>query len=105
MSYQVVVTDRAARDLELAYLWISERSPQTAARWYGGFLDALAGLCSNPQRCPLACESQRFPSEIRQLLYGKRRTYRALFTIRHETVVVLHIRHSSRREASPEDLI
>jgi plasmid stabilization system protein ParE len=104
MNYQVVFTNRAAQDLEAAYLWIAARAPETAAHWYNRFLDALDSLSSNPQRCPVAPESQRFPTEIRQLLFGGGRTYRALFTIHGETVVVLHIRHASRQEASAEEL-
>jgi plasmid stabilization system protein ParE len=105
MSKQVVLTDRAARDLEEAYLWIAKQAPQTAARWYNGFLDALNTLSSYPERCPLAAESRRSQEEIRQFLYGKRRSYRALFTIRDRAVVVLHIRHTARRDASPEELL
>ena len=46
--------------------------------------------------------SKRF--ELRQLLYGRRRTYRALFTIREHDVVVLSIRHSAQRDLTPDDL-
>lgn len=105
MSKQVVLTDRAARDMEEAYLWIAKQAPQTAARWYNGFLDALQTLSSYPERCSLAAESRRSHEEIRQFLYGKRRSYRALFTIRDQAVVVLHIRHTARRDASPEELL
>ena len=45
-----------------------------------------------------------YPVEIRQLLYGRRRSYRALFLVREQTVIVLHVRHTARREASREDL-
>ena len=104
MTYQVMLTQRAARDLEEAYRWIAERAPETAARWYNGFVDALATLSSHPERCALAPESRVFPTEVRQLLHGRRLTYRALFTICQQTVVVLHIRHTARRDASAEDL-
>ena len=105
MTYQVVLTDRAARDLEEAYGWCAERAPQTAIGWYNGFLDALDRLASNPERCPIAAESRKLSVEIRQLLYGRRRSYRALFIVRDQTVVVLHIRHTARREASQEDIL
>lgn len=61
MTHQVVLGDRAAKDLEDAYCWY-------AARWYNGVLDALQTLASHPERCPRAPESHEFPMEVRQLL-------------------------------------
>ena len=80
MTYRLLITQRAAADLEEAYRWYAERSPEGAVRWYNGFLDALDTLAANPERCPLAPEDSKFPIEVRQLLYGRRRSYRALFT-------------------------
>jgi len=104
MTHQVLLGDRAAKDLEDAYCWYAKRSAENAARWYNGFLDAIQTLASHPERCPRAPESHKFPMEVRQLLYGRRRSWRALFTIREETVVVLHIRHTARRDLGPDDL-
>ena len=82
MTYQVFLTDRAARDLEEAYRWYAERAPEAAIRWYNGFLDAIHSLAGDPERCPLAAESRKVLVEVRQLLYGRRRSYRALFLCR-----------------------
>jgi len=79
MTYRLLISQRAAADLEEAYRWYAERSPEGAVRWYNGFLDALDTLAADPERCPLAPEDSRFPIEVRQLLYGRRRSYRALF--------------------------
>jgi plasmid stabilization system protein ParE len=87
------------------YQWYAEQAPETAVAWYNGFLDALNSLADNPKRCSLAAEARKLSLEIRQLLYGRRRSYRALFLVREQSVVVLHIRHTARREASREDLI
>jgi plasmid stabilization system protein ParE len=105
MIYKVVLTDRAARDIDQAYCWYADHAPEAAARWYNGFLDALDKLAINPERCPIASESGKLHTEIRQLLYGKQRSYRALFIIREQTVIVLHIRHTARRESLPEELL
>jgi plasmid stabilization system protein ParE len=105
MIHNVVITDRAARDLNEAYLWYAAHAPDAAARWYNGFLDALDKLTTNPERCPIAPESKKLHAEIRQLLYGQQRSYRALFLIRKQTVIVLHIRHTARREASTDELL
>ncbi len=104
MTYRVLLTDRAANDLEEAYRWYAERSAENAVRWYNGFVDALDALADNPERCPLAPENPKFSIAIRQLLYGRRRSWRALFTIREDAVVVLHIRHTAREEVTPHDL-
>jgi plasmid stabilization system protein ParE len=105
MTHQVVLTARAARDLDEAYRWCAERAPEAAVGWYNGFLDALKSLAGNPERCPVAAESRKLSIDVRQLLYGRRRSYRVLFLVRDQTVVVLHIRHAARREAQPEDLL
>jgi plasmid stabilization system protein ParE len=105
MLFKIVITDRAAQDLDQAYRWYAEHAPEAAARWYNGFLNALDKLATNPERCPIAPESKKLHAEIRQLLYGRQRSYRALFIIREQTVIVLHIRHTARREASPENLL
>jgi plasmid stabilization system protein ParE len=105
MIYKVAITDRAARDLDEAYRWYAEKAPQAAISWYNGFLDAFDKLAANPERCPIAPECRKLHIEIRQLLYGRQRSYRALFIIREQTVVVLHIRHTARRAAMPEDFL
>jgi plasmid stabilization system protein ParE len=104
MTYQVLITQRAARDLDEAYRWCAERAPEAAVRWYNGFLDALYSLAANPERCQLAPETRKLSANVRQLLYGRRRSYRALFLVREHTVVVLHIRHTARREATLDEI-
>jgi plasmid stabilization system protein ParE len=96
MKYPVDVTDLADGEAEKAYLWMLERSPEGAARWWNGLEAAILSLEEMPARCPLAPENDDFEEEIRELLYGKRQhRYRVLFTIREQTVVVLHIRHGA----------
>ena len=59
-------------------------------------------LTRHPLRCPRAAESDRFPEELRELLYGKRKNkYRIIFTIRGSEVVVLYVHHSARKELEP----
>ena len=60
--------------------------------------EAMASLGILPARCPLALENDRFPFEVRQLLYGRKpHVYRILFTIDGDTVNILHIRHARRK--------
>jgi len=101
--YRLRVTARAIRDADAAYEWNAEHRSRThAERWYQGLFKQMETLTRNPTRCPLADESDKFPQELRELLYGKRQNkYRILFAIRNNDVVVLYIHHSARGELDP----
>lgn len=107
MTYRVVFTSRAEREIEdAAKWWAKHRSRDWAARWYAGFSDAIASLAENPERFPLAPENGRLPYEIRELHYGlgSRPTHRAVFSIRPDMVLVLTIRHVAQADLSATDL-
>ena len=103
--HRIEITARARADAEEAHAWLAERvSPAHAQRWYQGRFEQIETLKSRPRRCPVARESARFPEEIRELIYGKRRhknKYRILFTIRRDLVVILSIHHTSRKDLEP----
>ncbi len=104
-KYSVIIQPPAIDDLDEAYQWIHDQSPQNSAKWFNGFVDAIQSLEFNPQRCGLAAENDAVEAEVRQLLYGKRwNVYRALFTIRGSEVRVLHIRHAARQAMSHDEL-
>ena len=94
MIYRVVVTLEAERDLDLLYRFIAQDSPVAARRFADGLRKRLKTLSSLPRRCSRAPEDGLDGLEIRHLLYG---SYRILFGIDGETVVVLQVRHSARR--------
>lgn len=97
MRYQVVIEPPASQDIDEAYDWLRMRVPEYAVRWFNGLEAAILGLASQPERCPMAPESDEFGLNIRQLLYGRRSgRYRVLFEIRRSTVHVLHVRHGKR---------
>lgn len=104
--YEVLVLPRAMKDLDASYRYIKARAPETAIRWYNGFVRALMSLESNPERCDIAPESAFFPAELRQMFYGKRRNrkYRALFAIAVDEVRVLVIRGPGQRLLAPRDV-
>ena len=98
MKYRVIVEPPARANIDEAYRWIAGRNPAAAIKWFNGLEAAIRTLEDFPQRCPLAEESKVFDVEIRQLVYGKRvGAYRVVFTIKGESVHVLHIRHGRRR--------
>jgi plasmid stabilization system protein ParE len=98
MSYRVEFARQALDEIDEAYQWDAERSPEAAQRWYRGLRSAIETLADFPQRCGLAPENDFFPEEIRQLLYGRRQIYRILFEIREmeQIVFILHVRHGAR---------
>ena len=104
MSYKVVLSERAQQQFDQAYQWYAERSPQRSVAWYNGFIDALESLGENPRRHGLAAENPHFSVEVRQLLYGRHKNYRAIFTIRKDYVFVFSIRHAAQRDVAPDDL-
>lgn len=94
MDFEVLVTQRAERDLAEARTYISRYAPETAQRWYVEFLAALQNLQKNPHTYPLAPEGKDLGIELRQYLHRTRsgRVNRALFTIVGAQVRVLGIR-------------
>jgi plasmid stabilization system protein ParE len=104
MKYKLIIQPPALADLEDAYRWIAERSPERAVAWFNGFIEALNSLKTLPERCEVAAESKYFSAKVRQLLYGKQGgVYRALYTIRGHEVHVLHIRHAARDFMSEDE--
>lgn len=106
MKYRVVLTLRAERDRDEAFLWYSNHySSSFAARWYDGLTQAIHGLEKGPLRYARAREDDKFPFELREMLFGKRRQkHRVLFTMHDDVIAVLHIRHSARRDLEVGDL-
>jgi plasmid stabilization system protein ParE len=107
MSLRVVVTEQAEREIQSAFNWWEEhRSKRQADRWYACLAEAIAGLSENPERHGQSRERDRFPYEIRDLLFGlgRRPTHRAVFTIRGEDVIVLTVRHVAEHDISPDDI-
>ena len=103
--YKLDITDRARDDADAAYDWMAENvSPAFAEKWYDGLFKQIETLTKHPNRCPVARESRKFPEKIQELVYGKakhKHKYRILFTIREDTVVILFVYHSARKEIEP----
>jgi plasmid stabilization system protein ParE len=81
MTFVVVVTERAARDMEeTAAWWARERSAEQAELWYAGIRRALTTLTEHPERCAVAPEQPDFAYPLRELHYGvgSRPTHRAV---------------------------
>jgi hypothetical protein len=80
-------------------------SPEFALKWFVGITEAIESLSNSPLRCAKALECDKFPFELRELLYGtKKNKHRILFTVVDDVVNILHIRHSARRELKEKDI-
>ena len=94
----LVPADFSEVDIRQAAAWIGRESPRSAEAWLQELDRAISSLRAMPQCCSPAPESRAFAEDIRQLLYGRRRSrYRILFRIRGDTVEVVHVRHGARR--------
>jgi plasmid stabilization system protein ParE len=104
MKYHIELAATAKADIRQQALWLrGEASPAIADRWLAGLYEAIDTLQTHPGRCSIAAESRKFPEELRQLLYGRRKKHhrRIIFTIREDTVYVLYVRHGHRDELEP----
>ncbi len=107
MTYKVHVARRAEQDRDETFKWYSAHySGAFAADWYCGISQAIRSLANNPLRCGRARENDRFPFDLRELLYSrsKKNRHRILFTVEDNTVYVLHIRHTAQDEMREGDL-
>lgn len=106
MTYKVVLTARAEAYLDRIYEQLAEGNPKGAARWYESFWKSVERLNGLPFACALAYEHERFPEEVRNLLFGTRqgRTYRALFVVRGDVAIIVAVRRPGDRPMRPGDL-
>jgi len=52
--WNVIVEIAAQQDIEGAHVWMAEREPDAANRWFNGIYDTIGSLEIFPERCPLA---------------------------------------------------
>jgi plasmid stabilization system protein ParE len=104
-DFELEYTLGAQAEIEDAYRWIKERSPQGAAKWREDLIEKMEALSRTPHIHPIAPESERFSKAIRLLLFRKRRSqFRVYFTTETKRVVILSVRRSSRKPLEEGDL-
>jgi plasmid stabilization system protein ParE len=107
MSFQVIISGPARRDVRQAVNWWStHRSTEQAERWYDKILAAFASLAGGPETHPVALETDLLPTGVRQMNFGlgRKPTHRILFTIVGKHVHVLRVRHVAQDLLTPDDL-
>lgn len=92
-KFHVRITRSAERDLEEAWTFIAQDSPEEAERFIHRLEEHIETLERFPERCPLIPENEILGSRYRHLLHGD---YRTVFRTGGKTVYVLRIIHGSR---------
>lgn len=96
MTYTLIITPRARKDIDGAYQWGLQQSQWTRAQveaWHFGLWRAIDSLQELPARCAIAPESEDDSREIRHLMYG---SYRIFFTVGVDKVHILHVQRSAQ---------
>jgi plasmid stabilization system protein ParE len=106
MKYRIELAATAKVDIQGQAQWLREEASSAAAeKWLTGLYKTIDTLQTRPLRFPVAAANDKFPEEIRELLYGghgkRKHKHRIIFTIRHDTVYVLYVRHTARDELKP----
>ncbi|KYC42647.1 hypothetical protein WA1_14980 [Scytonema hofmannii PCC 7110] len=103
MAFKVEISLRASQQIEEAYLWLEERNPVAANKWFNGLMTAIHSLEDSPRRCAKIPEQDDFPQGIYQLIYQKK--YRIIFLVQdeEETVYVLAVRHTAYKPLENDD--
>jgi len=101
MAFQVELSAQATQDIEEHYVWIQERDPFAAEKWFNGVLVAINTLNYFPERCQVIPEHDNFVQQIRHFIYQK---HRIIFMVQDTIVYILAVRHTAKKPLENSDL-
>jgi len=107
MTFEIQIAEAAHDDImRNAVWWAEHHSYDQAIRWRDAIYEQLESLRSAPERHAFAVENPQFLYDLREKLVGlgNQRGYRALFTIRAQTVYILAIHRAAQETVHPGDL-
>ena len=107
MNYRLTILPQAKEDVRRnAEWWAHHHSSEQAARWLDAIQSQLESIVDFPQSHSLSAENDDFPYEIRDKLLGlgSRPGYRAVFTIKDDTVYVLTVRRAAQGTLRPDQV-
>ena len=107
MTFRVIVLPQARRDIDRnADWWADHHSVEQALQWSDAMYDQIETLADFPESNPLSAENDDFPYEIRDKLHGlgSRPSYRAVFTIKDDTVYVLTVCRGAQDVLRPDQI-
>ena len=106
MTYTLNITGQARDEITRnAAWWAEHHSLEEALSWYDSVYQQLDTLLEQPEANPLAGVNDKFSFELREkLVGGRKRTYRAIFTIVNSEVRVLTVRRAAQKAITPRDI-
>lgn len=107
MKFRVSILPQARRDIERnAEWWASRHSADQALRWSVAVYEQIEGFADAPEIHAFSIENSDFSYEIREkrVGLGARPRYRAIFTIKEDTVFVLAVRAAEQDRITPDEL-
>jgi plasmid stabilization system protein ParE len=98
--YRVITEPSAVADIASHYAYLKEHAhtPDYPDEWFASIQNAVLGLGDFPLGFARAPEDREFEEVIRHRLVG---SYRILFTVTHDRVHVLHVRHGRQNVLRP----
>ncbi len=107
MSFVVTITSQAEADIDRnATWWADHHSIEQAVTWLQTLREQIESLSTMPERYSVAPENHVFNYEIRQCSVGlgARPSYRAIYTIVDQRVLVLTIRRGAEDAIRADEL-
>ena len=106
MSHRLVIMPRAERDVEKILIFLKRHSRDGAQRWFSAFETVLQRLREAPTSYGFAPEDGMGGYQLHQVLFKTRRgrTYRAVFTIRDNTIFILRVRGPGQAPLTADEL-
>src|SRR3989338_122821 len=92
-KFRVRITRTAEQDIEEAWTFIAQDSPEEAEKFIRRLEEQIETLERFPERCPLLPENEILGTGYCHLLYG---SYRGVFRIAGKTVYVLRVIRGAR---------
>ena len=101
MSHRVRITREADGQILAIKNYIAEDSPDSARRWRIGLRERLRSLKDFPDRHEIAFPASEVGRDVRHTFFG---TYRILYTIDGNSVVIVSVRHGARQPLSADEI-
>ena len=102
-SYKIIISEEVEINLQkqVDYITFEQQDPLAAQIWLDGIKKSIRSLSILPERFAVAHENsadnKRLKTTIRHLIYKK--SFRIIFTIIRNEVIILNIKHSAQRIA------
>lgn len=108
MTHEVTFTPKAEFEVFCnAEWWSQHRSLDQAQEWLRAVRTTKNALTHDPERWPVAAESDEMPIVLREILFGigRRKTHRMVFEVLENSVLVHTVRHLAQDRLSPDDIL